>query len=245
MPSPRKIHFHGCLVVDFCPLAFCDLQRGAFLDSISPNSRYAHPSSWAELHGLSDEQVMACLQRGQSDALAVLFDRYQKLVLSIALKIVRDPGEAEDVTQTVFLDIYRAVAQFDPSKGNTKVWLMQYAYHRAMNRRQHLQGREFYNNAELEEEPKTRSGESHSTFALSSPETKALVRQSMNALSEAERVVIEMACYEGHSMREIADRTGDSFVNVRHRYYRGLKKLRTFILGKDETISTVQRGKCA
>jgi RNA polymerase sigma factor (sigma-70 family) len=113
-----------------------------------PNFRYADPASWAELQRLSDEQVMACLQKGQHDALAVLFDRYQKLVLSIALKIVRDPGEAEDVTQIVFLDIYRAVAQFDPSKGNTKVWLMQYAYHRAMNRRQHLHGREFYKNTE-------------------------------------------------------------------------------------------------
>lgn len=218
---------------------------GLFLDSMNSGSRYADPSSWAELHGLSDEQVMACLQQGQNDALAVLFDRYQKLVLSIALKIVRDPGEAEDVTQTVFLDIYRAVAQFDPSKGNTKVWLMQYAYHRAMNRRQHLQGREFYTNTEPVEEQETRHGESHPTFALSSPETKALVRQSMNALSDAEKTVIEMACYEGRSMREIAERTGESFDNVRHRYYRGLKKLRTFILGKDERISTVQRGKCA
>jgi RNA polymerase sigma-70 factor (ECF subfamily) len=62
---------------------------------------------------------MACLRKGQRDALAAIFDRYQKLVLSIALKIVRDPGEAEDVTQTVFLDVYRAVAQFDPSKGST------------------------------------------------------------------------------------------------------------------------------
>jgi len=219
--------------------------NGVFLDSISPNFRYADPASWAELQRSSDEQVMACLQKGQHDALAVLFDRYQKLVLSIALKIVRDPGEAEDVTQIVFLDIYRAVAQFDPSKGNTKVWLMQYAYHRAMNRRQHLQGREFYKNTELEVEPKTRSGASHSTFAFNSQETKALVRQSMNALSDAEKKVIEMACYEGHSMREIAERTGDSFVNVRHRYYRGLMKLRAFIVGKDARISTVQRGKCA
>ena len=54
-----------------------------------------------------------------------------------------------DVTQTVFLDFYHAVAQFDPSKGSTKVWLMQYAYHRAINRRQHLKGREFYTNNEL------------------------------------------------------------------------------------------------
>jgi RNA polymerase sigma-70 factor, ECF subfamily len=186
----------------------------------------------AQLQRLSDEQLMVCLQEGQSDALAVLFDRYQKLVLSIALKIVRDPGEAEDVTQTVFLDIYRAVAQFDPSKGNTKVWLMQYAYHRAINRRQHLQGREFYKNTELqEEEPENRPLEAHTTFGLSSPETQALVRQSMATLSDKQRMVIEMACYEGLSMQEIADRTGDSFVNVRHHYYRGLRTLRSFILG--------------
>ena len=99
---------------------------------------------WLTCSGYPTISSWCCLQAGQNDALAVLFDRYQKLVLSIALKIVRDPGEAEDVTQTVFLDIYRAVAQFDPRKGNTKVWLMQYAYHRAINRRQHLNVREFY-----------------------------------------------------------------------------------------------------
>jgi len=202
------------------------------------------PMSLAQLQRLSDEQLMACLQEGQSDALAVLFDRYQKLVLSIALKIVRDPGEAEDVTQTVFLDFYRAVAQFDPRKGNTKVWLMQFAYHRAINRRQHLQGREFYKNTELEE-LETRPAEARATFGLSSPETKALVRQSVNALSDMQKAVIEMATYEGLSMREIAERTGDSLVNVRHHYYRGLQKLRSLILGKSDKKANARGGKCA
>jgi len=197
----------------------------------------------AQLQRLSDEQLMACLEEGQSDALAVLFDRYQKLVLSIALKIVRDPGEAEDVTQTVFLDVYRAVAQFDPGKGNAKVWLMQYAYHRAINRRQHLHGREFYKNTELEE-LETQPVEAHATFGLSSPETKALVRQGMAALSDKQKSVIEMASYEGLSMREIADRTGDSFVSVRHHYYRGLQRLRSFISGGGDRKPTAG-GKCA
>lgn len=189
---------------------------------------------------------MACLQEGQNDALAVLFDRYQKLVLSVALKIVRDPGEAEDVTQTVFLDIYRAVAQFDPRKGNTRVWLMQYAYHRAINRRQRLQGQEFYKSTELEEEAlATRRVEAHATFGLSSAETKELVRQSMAALSDRQKSVIEMACYEGLSMREIADRTGDSFVNVRHQYYRGLQKLRSLISGAGRRRPSAQGGNCA
>ena len=187
---------------------------------------------------------MSCLQQGQSDALAVLFDRYQKLVLSIALKVVRDPGEAEDVTQTVFLDVYRAVAQFDPRKGNTKVWLMQYAYHRAINRRQHLQGREFYKNTELEE-VETRPVEARPTFGLTSPETKELVRQSMAMLSDAQKSVIEMACYEGLSMREIAERTGDSFDTVRHLYYRGLQKLRSLISGGSDRKPSAAGGKCA
>jgi RNA polymerase sigma-70 factor, ECF subfamily len=198
--------------------------------------------SWAQLQRLSDEQLMACLQQGQNDALAILFDRYQKLVLSIALKIVRDPGEAEDVTQTVFLDVYRAVAQFDPNKGNTKVWLMQYAYHRAINRRQHLQGREFYKNTELEEVD-AKPLEAHATFGLSSSETKELVRQSMAALSDQQKSVIEMACYDGLTMREIAERNGDSFVNVRHHYYRGLRKLRSLISG--DRKPNAQGGKCA
>jgi RNA polymerase sigma-70 factor (ECF subfamily) len=199
----------------------------------------------AELRRLPDEELMLRLQEGQNDGLAVLFDRYQKLVLSIALKIVRDPGEAEDVTQTVFLDVFRAVAQFDPRKGNTKVWLMQYAYHRAINRRQHLEGREFYRNTELEEEVEPRPVEARAILGLSVPETKALVRQGMEALSDTQRRVIELACYEGLSMREIAERTGESFVNVRHHYYRGLQRLRSFITSGSHRKSTEPGGKCA
>ena len=199
----------------------------------------------AELKHLSDEHLMGCLRDGRGEALAVLFDRYEKLVLSIAMKIVRDPGEAEDVTQTVFLDIFRAVAQFDPGRGNTKVWLMQYAYHRAFNRRQHLQCRAFYKSTELEEAVESRHVVAHPTFGLSSTEAKELIRQSMAALSDTQKSVIEMACYEGLSMREIADRTGDSFANVRHQYYRGLKKLRSLISGEGHRKPGTQDGKCA
>lgn len=211
------------------------------MDSAIPMVGAAEPLSFAQLQQLSDDQLMACLQAGLSDALAVLFDRYEKLVLSIALKIVRDPGEAEDVTQTVFLDVYRAVGQFDPRKGSTKVWLMQYAYHRAFNHRQHLQVRDFYQSTELEE-LETRPADARATLGLSSPETKALVRQSLSALSDKQKSVIQMACYDGFSMREIADKTGDSFANVRHNYYRGLQKLRSFISGGSDRNSTAQGG---
>jgi len=56
---------------------------------------------------LSDERLVTCLLAGEQDALAVLFDRYHKLVFSVAVRIVNDPGEAEEVVQTVFLDFFR------------------------------------------------------------------------------------------------------------------------------------------
>ena len=86
-----------------------------------PFTRGVQSPSFAELKDKDDGELMAHLQAGCNDALTVLYDRYHRLVLSIALKIVRDAGEAEDVMQSVFLEIFRSVAQFDPAKGTTKV----------------------------------------------------------------------------------------------------------------------------
>lgn len=69
---------------------------------------------------------------GRRDAVAILYDRYHRLVFNVAVRIVRDRGEAEDVVQIVFLDFFRAMANFDSGKSILKVWILQYAYHRAL-----------------------------------------------------------------------------------------------------------------
>lgn len=187
------------------------------------------PPTLAELKGLNDEELMAHLQNGCNDALAVLFDRYYRLVLSIALKIVRDPGEAEDVMQTVFMEIFRSVAQFDPAKGTTKVWILQYSYHRAINRKQHLNARKFYSQTDLEE-VETGVTETVPTIGrFTQPELKQLLQQALKTLNGPQKQVVQLANYEGLSMKEIAEKTGDTLSNVRHHYYRGLQKLRSFV----------------
>jgi RNA polymerase sigma-70 factor (ECF subfamily) len=164
------------------------LTKPEFPSAGSPFSRSLQPPSLAKFKGLNDGELMAQLQAGCSDALAVLFDRYHRLVLSIALKIVRDPGEAEDVMQSVFLEIFRSVAQFDPAKGTTKVWML---------------------------------------------------REGLATLNGPQKQVVELASFNGLTMREIADKMGDSLSNVRHHYYRGLQKLRSFVEG------TPEKGKAA
>src|SRR5215470_1449713 len=92
----------------------------------------------------SDEELMEMLCTGAPDVLSLLFDRYYRLVFSIALKILRDHGEAEDIMQEVFFEIYRTPEKFDPSRGSVKMWILQHAYRRSLNRRKYLKVRGFY-----------------------------------------------------------------------------------------------------
>jgi RNA polymerase sigma-70 factor (ECF subfamily) len=180
------------------------LIKSEFPPAGSSFSRSVQPPTptFAKLKGMDDCELMAQIQGGCNDALAVLFDRYHRLVLSIALKNVRDPGEAEDVMQNVFLEIFQSVAQFDPAKGTTKVWILQYAYHRAINRRQHLTARKFYDQANLDV-VETHLPETASTpGGFTQDELKHLLRQGLATLNGPQKQGVELASYNGLSMRE-------------------------------------------
>ena len=110
-----------------------------------------HRVSYAELQELCDESLVQEIRTGNADAFALIFKRYHRLVHTTALNILRDAGEAEDLTQTVFLEIYKRVGQFDPARGKLKVWLLQFAYSRSMHRRNYLLVRQFHNHTELNE----------------------------------------------------------------------------------------------
>jgi len=171
----------------------------------------------------SDEELMRLAAAGHHDAVTVLFDRYHLLVYDVAVRIVRDPAEAEDVVQTVFLDLYRAVANFDPQKGILKVWILQYAYHRALHRKRHLVSNHFYRWENLEAAVELGSikpmwGEP--------PETARLAEQLLDNLKHHQREVIQMTYYEGLTAEEIARRLGESPHAVRHHLQRGVAALR-------------------
>lgn len=200
--------------------------------------------AFAQLMRLGDEKIMANVRAGHDDALAVLFDRYHRLVLSVAFKILRDVGEAEDVTQAVFLEVHKVSAQFDASRGTAKAWLLQYAYHRSMNRRQYLKRRRFYDqdpggarDSNPGEVPLNPSGRG----LLAHPELKNLVRQGLEGLNWQQRRTLEMAYFEGLSLKDIADQTGESLGNVRHYYYRGLERLRSFVSSGSSPASGARR----
>lgn len=184
-----------------------------------------------DLSKLSDEALAQHALVGNHDAVTVLFDRYHLLVYDVALRIVRNPSEAEDVVQNVFLDAFRAMANFDERKGILKVWLLQYAYHRALHRKRHLVSNHFYRWENLEAAAEV--GCSKPVWG-EIPETMRLAEEMLERLKPHQREVVEMTYYEGLTAEEIARRRGESPHAVRHHLQRGVAALRK-VLRNSET----------
>jgi RNA polymerase sigma-70 factor, ECF subfamily len=179
---------------------------------------------------LSDEDVIERLRQGDSDALPILFDRFRRLVLKIASRILRDSGEAEDLTQDVFFEIFNKASQFDPARGSAKTWVLQYAYHRSLSRRQYLALRSFYDRRQITEREVSESNSVDAPWrGLTFREWRRVIEQGLATLNEKQRQTIEMACFQGLLLSEIAERTKEPLPNVRHHYYRGLEGLRKFL----------------
>jgi RNA polymerase sigma-70 factor (ECF subfamily) len=188
-----------------------------------------YPDRWRLLNGQSDEELVRILIGGEEDALAVLFDRYHRLVYSVALRIVHDPGEAEEVVQTVFLDVYRALANFDPKKGILKVWLLQYAYHRALHRKRHLAANRYYKWVDLAEA----AGEPALSWSPNDvAEVARLTEELLSRLSPRRREILELTYFEGLTADEVAIQLHESVNVVRHELYRALASLRRAVPGK-------------
>jgi RNA polymerase sigma-70 factor (ECF subfamily) len=94
--------------------------------------------------------LIAHLCSGDSEALALLFQRHARLVRSVATRILRDAAEAEDLVQDLFLFIQRKCGVFDSSKSSARSWIVQMTYQRAIERRRYLATRQFYTRAEFQ-----------------------------------------------------------------------------------------------
>jgi RNA polymerase sigma-70 factor, ECF subfamily len=196
------------------------------------------------LESVSDEMLMAKLKRGHSDALATLFDRYQSLVFRVASRILREQSEAEDLTQSVFLEIFRCAGLYDESKGSVKMWILQYAYHRSFNRRRYLALRGLHETSEEFLGSPELSVRFYGHSFLDGPESVRLLKQALRQLNRNERDTLYLVFYEGFTMREIAGKKGWSLDNVRHYYYRGLDKLRSIVYGRQERSAKAPAQDC-
>lgn len=199
------------------------LSGGASVEQISDRQPLA---AAVERDPIADESVMEQVQSDDPHALALLYDRYSRLVLSIGLRILRDSSEAQELLQDVFLYVFQKSQDFDPRKSAFRSWLVQIAYSRAFNKREYLMLRRFYDYCQIDETLDSTPSDFSPERLGHIAELKAILQSAFAELSEAQRTTLEMFFWEGYSLREISARLQETLGNTRNHYYRGLEKLR-------------------
>ena len=179
-----------------------------------------------EVRSPSDEEVMSSLQAKDSKALELLFDRYSGLVFGIALRILNDHSEAEEVVQEAFFYVYQRAPIFDPRKGSAKGWVVQVAFSRARDRKAHLSRRGFYSGTDIDSLDDTLLGQNDVEREIGARLDFSQLQCAFDDLTHMQRQTLEMFYFEGMELREISERLHEPFGNVRHHFYRGLERLR-------------------
>jgi RNA polymerase sigma-70 factor (ECF subfamily) len=166
-----------------------------------------------------DGLLLTRIQRGEEAAMATLFDRYSKVVYSVALRVLRDPAAAEDVLQDIFMQIWRKPESFVSSRGSMGGWLAVVARNRSIDSLR-----------------RRKPSDSVEEIALASPYNLAeeaersvmmeRARGVMVGLPPEQRKVVEMAFFDGLTHSEIAELTGDPLGTIKTRIRTALLVLR-------------------
>lgn len=178
----------------------------------------------------SDDALLREVCSGCTECFSALFHRYCRGVFSIANRILRDPREAEDILQEVFLAIFQQQEKYDASRGSVRTWILQFAYFKALVRRRYLRIRNFYKQEELQQVDEFGISVAHGDiFGMNESEWRHFIERGLAELTKPQRRAIELIHIEGMTLAETSEALRETLANTRNHYYRGLNALRAFL----------------
>jgi RNA polymerase sigma-70 factor (ECF subfamily) len=173
------------------------------------------------------DALMARVAGGDTDAFSGLYDQTSAMVYGLALRVVRSEAMAEEVTQEVFLQVWRKSSDFDPNRGSVKAWIATLAHRRAVDAVRRSQGSRDREVKVPVEPPAPDVAE-----AAIATDERERVRSALGALTDLQLQVIEMAYFGGLTYREVAERLDTPLATVKTRIRDGLTRMRS-ALGDD------------
>ena len=174
----------------------------------------------------ADAEAMRRMAAGDGGALAELYDRHVRALYSLAVRILRDEGDAEEVVQDVFAQAWRQASRYDTTRGAVVAWLLMMTRSRAIDRLRARRGQ-----PPLDGDHPSALRDAADTappldLALLSADDIARVRAALDALPEAQRMAIELAFHEGLTHIEVAERLEQPLGTIKTRIRTGLLRLR-------------------
>ena len=166
-----------------------------------------------------DATLLALVQKGDEYAMASLFDRYSKVVYSVALRVLRDPASAEDVLQEIFMQVWRNPDSFIATRGSLGGWLAVVSRNRSIDALRRKRPSEQVDDMQLAS-PYNLADEAERNSMMEK------ARSVIQLLPTEQRKTLEMAFFDGLTHSEIAEMTGDPLGTVKTRIRSALGTLR-------------------
>lgn len=221
----------GCLDRDYAMSIAVLKHRRAGMDFSQhlravPDKPFNPPASAASTPALND--LLSAAGSGSAEAFEGVYSALLNHVFRLALRVVRDPGMAEDIAQEALVEAWRKAPEFDPSKGTAKAWVLTITHRRAVDRvrreqRQRQQMEAEAAVAERDETPAEQDGVVDRDFAEFQG---ARVRAALTSLSVKQREAVELAFYQGRTHVEVSEHLGVPLGTAKTRIRDALNKLR-------------------
>lgn len=181
-----------------------------------------------------DDRLVTALRKRDVKALEVLYDRYGDYVYSVSLRVVGDSQVAEDVSQEVFLRLWRRPDLFDASRGRFVTWLLSVARNKAIDERR-SRGRRFRHenppgvgSIDSDDMP-AKTAEDPVDSALLTDD-RIVIQRALALLPAEQRTAIQLAYFGGYTQQEIADGLKQPLGTIKTRIRLGLQKLRVVLI---------------
>ena len=186
---------------------------------------------------LTDETLMAMIQRKDETAIGYLHDRYASTLKALIMRVLHNDAESDDMLQEIFVEIWDRAGSYDPLKGKALGWIVTLTRRRAIDR---LRKREAYGRMEerLLQETKRDPQDSiaHVEDDVAHAEMREHLTRVMATLPVAQKEVIELAFYKGMSQREIAAATGIPLGTIKTRIELAMKKIADALRGMEDLL---------
>ena len=166
-----------------------------------------------------DATLLALVKRGDEYAMASLFDRYSRVVYSVALRVLRDPASAEDILQEVFMQLWRSPDSFVATRGSLGGWLAVVSRNRSIDALRRKKPTDTVNELTL-------AAPCNLANEIERNNMMEKARVVIVKLPAEQRKTLEMAFFDGLTHSEIAEMTGDPLGTVKTRIRSALTTLR-------------------